>query len=136
MSDNVYSSPNSDVIEDDNAPVKLSLIEILFSFKGRINRSSYWYSALGMIVFYFILMFALGMLGFDSAILSTIISLSSIPLVWISLAIQVKRWHDRDKSEWFVLVSFIPIIGGIWALVENGFLVGTPGLNRFGSPQA
>ena len=49
-----------------------------------------------------------------------------------SFAGQVKRWHDRDKSGWFVLVNFIPFIGTIWALVELGFLRGTMGPNRFG----
>jgi uncharacterized membrane protein YhaH (DUF805 family) len=31
-----------------------------------------------------------------------------------------------------VLIVLIPIIGAIWILIELGFLVGTPGPNRFG----
>ena len=52
--------------------------------------------------------------------------------VWIGLALAVKRCHDRDKSGWFLLIGFIPIIGGVWLLVELGFLDGTQGPNRFG----
>jgi uncharacterized membrane protein YhaH (DUF805 family) len=53
-------------------------------------------------------------------------------LIWPALALQVKRWHDRDKSGWWVLIAFIPIIGAFWVLIECGFLDGTPGPNRFG----
>jgi len=53
-------------------------------------------------------------------------------LVWPSLAIQVKRWHDRNKTGWMVLINFIPIIGFFWTLIECGFLDGTPGPNKYG----
>jgi uncharacterized membrane protein YhaH (DUF805 family) len=55
-------------------------------------------------------------------------------LLWPSLAIQIKRFHDRDKSGWWVLLNLIPIIGPIWLFIELGFLPGTPGPNRFGNP--
>ena len=55
-----------------------------------------------------------------------------LALLWPSLALQVKRWHDRDKSGWFVLVNLIPFIGWLWTLIECGFLDGTQGPNRFG----
>ena len=54
-----------------------------------------------------------------------------VPLLWINLALQVKRWHDRDRSGWMVLISFVPIVS-IWALIECGFLRGTVGPNQFG----
>ena len=49
-----------------------------------------------------------------------------------SFVLAIKRCHDRDKSGWFVLISFIPVIGPIWLLVELGFLRGSQGENRFG----
>jgi uncharacterized membrane protein YhaH (DUF805 family) len=51
-----------------------------------------------------------------------------------TVIVYIKRFHDRDKSGWWVLITLIPIIGAIWILVELGFLKGTPGLNRFGPP--
>jgi uncharacterized membrane protein YhaH (DUF805 family) len=30
------------------------------------------------------------------------------------------------------LITFVPIIGGLWTFVECGCLDGTPGSNRFG----
>lgn len=136
MSDNIYSSPESNVIEEGQTSVTLSLKEILFSFKGRIRRSTYWYTMLGLFAIMFVVMMALALAGVDEGALGLIVVLMYIPLVWISLAVQVKRWHDRDKSGWWVLISFIPVIGGLWALIENGFLAGSPEVNRFGPPQA
>ena len=59
--------------------------------------------------------------------------LALVPLFWGGLAGQVKRWHDRDKSGWWTLIALVPIIGGIWLLVELGILEGTRGANQYGS---
>jgi uncharacterized membrane protein YhaH (DUF805 family) len=55
-----------------------------------------------------------------------------VPMIWISLAVQIKRWHDRDKSGWWVLIGMIPCIGPIWAFVECGCLRGSFGPNGYG----
>jgi uncharacterized membrane protein YhaH (DUF805 family) len=51
-----------------------------------------------------------------------------------TIIVYIKRFHDRDKSGWWVLIGLIPVIGVIWLLIELGFLKGTPGPNRFGPP--
>ncbi len=77
-----------------------------------------------------------------------------IPFIWIGFALAVKRLHDRNKSAWWLLIfyllpsilegvgkvadgvgiafSFASIGLSIWALVELGFLRGTPGPNDYG----
>jgi uncharacterized membrane protein YhaH (DUF805 family) len=50
------------------------------------------------------------------------------------IMIQVKRWHDRNKSGAWALINLIPIIG-LWAIVENGFLRGNRESNIYGEPQ-
>jgi hypothetical protein len=52
--------------------------------------------------------------------------------IWINVAVTVKRYHDRDKSGFWFLIIFVPLIGGIWQLVECGFLSGTAGGNSYG----
>jgi uncharacterized membrane protein YhaH (DUF805 family) len=47
------------------------------------------------------------------------------------LAVQVRRFHDQDLSGWFVLLGFIPYIGGLIVFVFM-CIDGTPGTNRFG----
>lgn len=132
MSNNVYESPSSDVSSQSGEVVKLSMKEILFSFSGRVPRSIYWLSFLGMMV--------LGVIGGifagDGISFKAVFGLLYIPSIWISLTIQIKPWHDRDKSGWWIFISLIPIIGPIWAFVENGCLPGTDGVNRFGPPSA
>jgi uncharacterized membrane protein YhaH (DUF805 family) len=56
--------------------------------------------------------------------------LTLIPII----IVYIKRFHDRDKSGWWVLIGLVPVIGAIWLLIELGFLKGTPGPNRFGPP--
>jgi len=57
----------------------------------------------------------------------------TVAIFWIGLAVAAKRWHDRGKSAWWILIAFVPVIGGLWYLIECGFLKGTSGANRFGS---
>jgi uncharacterized membrane protein YhaH (DUF805 family) len=52
--------------------------------------------------------------------------------LWWSLAVGVKRCHDRGKSGWWMLVTLIPIVGFIWWLVDLGILEGQEGENRWG----
>jgi uncharacterized membrane protein YhaH (DUF805 family) len=48
-----------------------------------------------------------------------------------SLAVGVRRLHDLDKSGWWLLLNFIPLVGFIIVLVWN-CTEGTRGPNRFG----
>jgi uncharacterized membrane protein YhaH (DUF805 family) len=102
---------------------------LLFRFDGRINRAKFW-SGVGALIVAYIVIFAL--FAIDSGALRALLGLAYIAMIWPSLAISIKRWHDRDKSGWWVLIGFIPLIGPIWALVETGFLEGTGGPNQYG----
>ncbi len=42
-------------------------------------------------------------------------------------AVEVKRWHDLNKSGAWYFIGFVPFIDGLWKLVECGFLPGTEG---------
>lgn len=104
----------------------------LFSFDGRIRRTEYWVVSIGIAIVNTIASIMLRGNGVLIAIGVVVILATIIP----SLTTSVKRWHDRDKSGWWILIVLIPIIGAIWALVEQGFLRGTDGDNRFGSPES
>jgi signal peptidase I len=55
---------------------------------------------------------------------------------WPTLAVNVKRWHDRDRSAWWFVLTFLGGIGvlvGLWILVECAFFSGSTESNRFGS---
>lgn len=109
-------------------------------FSGRSRRTEYWMFTLGYVIALVILgvIMAIGGALGDSngvsglsvtaiAVLGVVVLALFIP----SLAVQVRRFHDQDKSGWFVLLGFIPYIGGLIVLVFM-CLPGTVGDNRFG----
>ncbi len=103
----------------------------LFSFKGRIARAGYWlYSIpvlLVMVPTYFYL------LGDTTSTLGNLLSLLTMVFVWwASLALNIKRLHDRNKPAYWVLLTVMPLIGPIFTFVELGCLRGTTGTNRYG----
>ena len=103
---------------------------LFFSFEGRINRRKFW---LGIVILWAVVwILALLAAAANSGFLWGLISVLSVLLIWPSLALSIKRWHDRNKSGWWILIGLIPIIGGIWVLVETGFLPGTIGPNEYG----
>jgi uncharacterized membrane protein YhaH (DUF805 family) len=110
---------------------------LLFTFDGRINRAKFWAGIAATWAIGIGLLILLGAaIAADSAALTTIGVVLAIAiygaLIWMGLAISIKRWHDRGKSGWWVLIAAIPFIGAIWALVETGFLEGDPGDNQYG----
>jgi len=52
-------------------------------------------------------------------------------LIVPSIALQVRRFHDQDRSGWMALLNFIPYLGGLIVFVFM-CLDGTHGPNRFG----
>lgn len=109
----------------------MSLKQFYFSFNGRINRSAFWLK--GLIVLCLLQGIVLFMMSRIVDIVGVgIASVISLLFLWMNLAVIAKRWHDRNKSGWWSLIGIVPIIGGIWVLIECGFLKGTGGANRFG----
>jgi uncharacterized membrane protein YhaH (DUF805 family) len=111
-------------------------------FKGRSRRKEYW------MFFLLILIVGLGlgiltgglgaMMDPTGAAADGMMGAGSIFMILFylailipALAVQVRRFHDQDKSGWFVLLGFIPFVGGIIVLVFM-CLEGTKGENRFG----
>lgn len=101
----------------------MTLPQILFSFKGRINRAKYWAIQLLIGVVTGILFLIAS--HFNNTAVFALLLLYIICAAWISLAVNVKRWHDLNKSGWSELTR-------VTAFFELGFYKGTYGPNRFG----
>jgi uncharacterized membrane protein YhaH (DUF805 family) len=52
--------------------------------------------------------------------------------MWSNFAIQAKRWHDRNKSTYWIALNLLPYAGLLWIFIELGFFKGIEGPNRFG----
>ncbi|MDP2329629.1 MAG: DUF805 domain-containing protein [Reyranella sp.] len=116
---------------------------LLFSFQGRTNRASFWLVHVAMWVVTAVvsgIVVGDAVLSADpeaalrsvDAVPGIILAVVYVLMIWIGLAVGVKRWHDRNKSGWWVLIALVPVIGGLWYLIECGFLPGTMGPNAYG----
>jgi uncharacterized membrane protein YhaH (DUF805 family) len=118
---------------DDENVIGLSFSESIstclkkyFNFKDRGSRSEYWFFQLIVIPVYIWSQFPSN----DTQIL-VIQMVLTFGLLIPGISAGVRRLHDRDKSGWFILISFIPIVGTIFLLVMLAEK-GTEGKNRFG----
>jgi uncharacterized membrane protein YhaH (DUF805 family) len=106
-------------------------------FNGRARRKEYWMFFLFNIIIAVILGLVEGFAGIapesDQSVLGTLYMLA---VLLPGLAVGVRRLHDSDRSGWWLLIAFVPIIGAIILLV---FMVqdSQPGENQYGpNPKA
>jgi len=105
----------------------------LFSLKGRLRRRDYWLYSLPVLfitipVFWYTHPDNLS----DNSVLNILSMLIMGFVFWASIALNVKRLHDRNKSALWVLLTFVPLIGPVFVIVELGILSGTKGPNQYG----
>ena len=133
----------------------MGYLDFLFvGYSGRIGRTTYWIGALVLSVAQVLAVW--GMLQLSHGTLEQLLQYgrgSDVPpgimqsvythvllpigivtllFQWPQYAVAAKRWHDRGKSGWWSLIAFVPVIGGLWALIELGFLPGEEGVNAYG----
>ncbi len=116
------------------------------TFSGRASRSEYWWFVLFVILVAIVLSLvmvagmdfntgefgALGMLG------GGLLGIFYLGVLIPSLAVAVRRLHDRNMSGWwylgFIALSFSPVVGFVAsiAMLVIFCLKGTDGDNRFG----
>lgn len=103
-------------------------------FSGRAMRSEFWYW------FLFTILLAIVTVGIDYAIfgettatsvVSPVNAIASLATFLPSLAVGIRRLHDRDQTGWWILLGLIAVIG--WIILIVWFCMrGTVGPNRFG----
>ena len=94
-------------------------------FSGRASRSEYWWFYL----FYIIVAVIAGLIDglLETQFVGLIVVLAMLLPI---LAVGVRRLHDIDRSGWWLLIGFVPVIGGIVLLVFACLPSKDP--NRFG----
>ena len=106
-------------------------------FDGRAVRSEFWWWVLfvtllqvaaSIVLTVFLIVFQnAGFLQWLGVMIFMVVVLA---LILPSIAVSVRRLHDRDLSGWWYLLGFVPfgsIVLFVWYV-----LPGTPGPNRFG----
>jgi uncharacterized membrane protein YhaH (DUF805 family) len=135
----------------------VTLLRKFFSFKGRLRRRDYWLCTLALAVATMAVVLPL-VFGLGLQIGDPRVAALSLIGIWPSVAILVKRIHDRDKTGWMAAnywgpwlvatgLSFVPQFGlggvkvildivttvvGVWYVIEFGFMDGAQGKNAYG----
>ncbi len=133
---------------------------LFFKFDGRVNRAKFWIAALIFAAINVVLA-VLGYVMDQSVVFQALNSMLGIVILISSIAVGVKRLHDRNKSGWYLLLfylvpSVLVVIGvligafvedstiiatvlgllafaiAVWAFIEMGCLRGTIGINQYG----
>jgi uncharacterized membrane protein YhaH (DUF805 family) len=125
---------------------------LLFTFQGRINRAKYWLAVVVYISLMIVVTATAFLLGFGM-LFFVILGIIYLVMLISSIAVGIKRLHDRDKSGWWLLLFYLlpAVLNGIgatldmqtifslagaavsiWMIVELGFLRGTSGPNQYG----
>lgn len=107
----VFTRSDGGVFVDFPTAIKNCLAKYV-DFEGRASRSEYWY--------FFLFQVIVGLLAsiVDGAGAGGVVSvLAWLCLVLPSLAVQVRRLHDIDRSGWWVLIGLIPIVGFVLLIV-------------------
>ena len=103
-------------------------------FAGRAPRSEYWYWTLFCALLGLVVGFVFGFLAIilhDRALYHVATAAMELAILLPSLTVGIRRLHDINRSGWWLLITFVPLAGGILLLVW--FCTrGTTGQNRFG----
>jgi len=109
-------------------------------FSGRASRSEYWWwvlfvaivSMVTQIVDGAVLAPAMGFQAFQEGAGQPLSMIFSLGVLLPGLGVSVRRMHDIDRSGWWLLIAFVPLVG-ILLLIYWFVQTGTTGTNRFGA---
>lgn len=133
-----------------NSPNVNTTADHPLSSHGRFNRISYigWYGLLNIIFYSAIVALSLSLgifdltrLSFNDSSLQVFSSLIgfgyliiSLLYIYFNFCFVIRRLHDTNKSGWFCLLLFVPIVNILLALYLL-FARGCASSNRFGHPR-
>ncbi|WP_424767616.1 DUF805 domain-containing protein [Paenibacillus sp. sgz302251] len=91
----------------------LKVLKNYVGFQGRARRKEYWM----FVLFSFIISLVLTIVEAVTGMPAVLTGLYSLAILLPSLAVSVRRLHDTGRSGWWLLISLIPLVGGIILLV-------------------
>ena len=110
----------------------MSFANLYFSAKGRIGRKTYILGALPLLA----AMIAAAIMD-EASGRRVFLSYGAFQLgavlltLWPMICLGIKRLHDRNRSGWFILLGYVPLVN-IWIAIELLFLRGSVGENKYG----
>jgi len=97
----------------------LEVLKKYAQFSGRARRKEYWFFVLFSTIISLVLMMVDSTTGTMkvAAGYGLLSSLYSLAVLIPSLAVAVRRLHDTNRSGWWLLIGFIPLIGAIILII-------------------
>lgn len=88
-------------------------------FSGRARRKEYWFFVLFSLIISIILSVIDGSMGQldPHSGMGFLSGLYGLAVLIPGIAVTVRRLHDTDRTGWWILISFIPLIGVIVLLI-------------------
>ena len=104
-----------------------------FSFKGRINRLTYWVWSFLKLPVYVILAGVSDAVEESFWLLLLLCTPILLAILYAETAMAAKRLHDTGRSGWSQLWGLVPIIGGLQLFIVCGFFRDREP-NKYGDP--
>ena len=98
----------------------LHVLKNFANFNGRARRKEYW---MYILFYYLILILVVFLDNLFKITINEFIPYGPLTIVYLlfsmipTLAVAVRRLHDIGKSGWWMLISLVPFIGGIWLFI-------------------
>ena len=111
----------------------LKVLKNYVGFEGRARRTEYWMFFLFNIIIAIVLGIVDGVVGTrTSGGFGILGGLYSLAVLLPGIAVGIRRLHDTDKSGWWMLIGFVPLIGAI-VLIIFFATEGNGGSNQYGA---
>lgn len=103
------------------------------TFPGRATRPEYWWWVLFVVLLNIVTSIVDGAIVAPGELVQPLSAIAALVLLLPGLCVGVRRLHDIDRSGWWLLIVFVPLVG---VLVLLFWLTrpGAEGNNRFGAP--
>lgn len=94
---------------------------------GRMRRHRFWLVTVSLWLAFAVLFQGL------AALVGLKATLVLYPLMLVALfTCCARRFHDVDKSAWWLLLLLVPVLGPLWVFAELALRRGSAGDNRYG----
>lgn len=115
----------------------IKVLKNYFNFEGRARRKEYWIYTLIQAIIVILLVIGAGTSSASShyrgsSSFEIILGLYLLATFLPTIAVTVRRLHDTDRSGWWILIYWLPLLGPIFLLIFT-ILPGTQGDNTYGS---
>lgn len=139
LTGSVPSSPSDLPTEEDHIGWITLPLRRYADFSGRSGRKEFWMFQLLPLAIVVLALLVVGNsdggLDTPAGLFAGILILALLGLMVPLLAVEVRRFHDMNRTGWLVLLNLIPYVGSLIVYVVM-FFEGTEGENQYGPDPA